>query len=89
MNLWKVLPNYPTQDDFIYELNVYLVKDGRPNGSFSEQTLTSAFGKGWEETKLKSIFETLVRNGSLIEDSTKSSSKQKSWYKIKDNPYYK
>ena len=89
MNLWKVLPGYPTTDDFIYELNVYLVKDGRPNGSFSEQTLTSAFGKGWEETKIKDAFETLIKNGSLIEDTTKSGKQQKTWYKIKDNPYYK
>jgi len=31
MNLWRTLPDYPTKEDAIYELNVYLLKDGRPN----------------------------------------------------------
>ena len=32
LGIWKDLPEYPTKEDVIYELNSYLIKDGRPDG---------------------------------------------------------
>jgi hypothetical protein len=86
MNLWRTMPNYPTKEDAIYELSVYLVKDGRPNGSFSEQTLKAPFGSDWESTKYKRIIDEMIETGELEVDVKKVSSK--TWYKIKNNPYY-
>ena len=86
MNLWRTMPGYPTKEDVIYELNVYLMKDGRPNGSFSIQTLKAPFGSNWEETKFKEIVDEMIESGEFEVDDKKSSSKV--WYKIKNNPYY-
>ncbi len=86
MNLWRTMPGYPTKEDVIYELNVYLMKDGRPNGSFSLQTLKAPFGSDWEETKFKEIVDEMIESGEFEVDAKKSSSKV--WYKIKNNPYY-
>jgi hypothetical protein len=86
MNLWKSLPGYPTKEDIIYELSVYLVKDGRPNGSFSIQTLNGPFGLNWEETKIKERVEEMIKDEDFVIDDKKIS--PKTWYKIKNNPYY-
>ncbi len=86
MNLWRTMPGYPTKEDVIYELNVYLMKDGRPNGSFSLQTLKAPFGSDWEETRFKEIVDEMIESGEFEVDAKKSSSKV--WYKIKNNPYY-
>jgi hypothetical protein len=86
MNLWRTMSNYPTKEDAIYELSVYLVKDGRPNGSFSEQTLRAPFGSDWESTKYKQIIDEMIETGELEVDTKKVSAK--TWYKIKNNPYY-
>jgi len=86
MNLWRTLPDYPTKEDAIYELNVYLLKDGRPNGSFSVQTLKAPFGPEWEEMKYKQIVDEMVESGEFEVDTKKVS--PKTWYKIKNNPYY-
>ena len=86
MNLWRTMPDYPTQEDVIYELNVYLMKDGRPNGSFSLQTLKAPLGPNWEETKFKQIVDEMIETGEFEVDTKKVSPKV--WYKIKNNPYY-
>ena len=86
MNLWKTMPEYPTKEDLIYELSVYLMKDGRPNGSFSLQTLKGPFGQNWEETPLKQIVDEMIEKGEFEVDTKKVSPKV--WYKIKNNPYY-
>ena len=87
MNLWKHLPGYPTGEDVIYELSVYLMKDGRPNGEFSHQTFNSAFGSEWETSKHREILDYLIKNGEF-EETNKSTSAKK-WYRIKQNPFYK
>ena len=84
MNLWKTMPEYPTKEDVIYELSVYLMKDGRPNGSFSLQTLKGPFGPNWEETKLKQIVDEMIETQEFVIDEKKVS--PKTWYKIKNNP---
>ena len=86
MNLWRTMPEYPTKEDVVYELSVYLMKDGRPNGSFSLQTLKGPFGSNWEETKIKDLVDEMIQTGQFEVDTKKISPKV--WYKIKNNPYY-
>jgi hypothetical protein len=85
MNLWKTLPHYPTKEDVVYELSVYLLKDGRPNGEFTSQTFNSAFGNGWQETKHGSLIETMIKDGDFIEVGVYSG---KPKYKLKETPRY-
>ena len=86
MGVWKELPEYPTQEDVIYELNSYLIKDGRPDGDFSEQTFNSFLGQDWKESKIKPIIDDLIGSG-IFEESEKSVPDKK-WYRIKNNPHY-
>ena len=86
LNLWKSLPEYPTQEDVVYEITSYLFKEGKRNGPFSIQTLNGVFGSGWEETKIKDIVEQMIETGEFEVDPKTSGDKK--WYKIKDNPYY-
>lgn len=85
MNLWKTLPQYPSKEDIIYELSVYLLKDGRPNGEFTFQTFNSAFGSGWQETKHGSQIETIIKDGDFVEVGVYSGNKK---YKFKEIPRY-
>ena len=87
MNLWKTLPGYPTSRDVIYEISSYLVKDGRPNGEFTEQTFNSIFGKDWESTEVGYVVKKMMSSGDLEKSERNTSGKD--WYKIKENPYYK
>jgi hypothetical protein len=84
MNLWKILPDYPTREDIIYELSVYLEKDGRPGGEFTAQTFNSVWGNSWTETKHFAIVEKMLQEGDFEE--IKSQNKTK--YKIKETPIY-
>ena len=86
LGVWKNLPEYPTPEDIVYELNVYLIKDGRPDGDFSRQTFNSIYGNDWEISKHGSIIESMFQSGDFIE--TDKSSESKKWYKIKNNNYY-
>ena len=86
MGIWKMLPDYPTSDDVIYEISLYLMKDGRPNGDFSEQTFNSIFGKSWNSEKIGTVISSMLESGSMEETDKKSGNKK--WYRIKNNPYY-
>ena len=86
MGLWKSLPEYPNPDDVIYEISLYLTKDGRPNSEFSEQTFNSIFGKNWAQEKTGDIISEMIEAGSIKEIDKKPGNKK--WYTIKDNPYY-
>ena len=86
LGIWKDLPEYPTKEDVIYELNSYLIKDGRPDGEFSDQTFNSFLPQGWEEMKQGGIIENLIETG--IFEKTERTVGNKKWYKIKDNPHY-
>lgn len=86
LGVWKDLPGYPTQEDVIYELNSYLIRDGRPDGDFSKQTFNSFLNPGWEETSHGKLVEELIDMG--IFEKTEKSLGNKDWYKIKDNPHY-
>ena len=86
LGIWKDLPEYPTKEDIIYELNFYLIKDGRPDGDFSDQTFNSFLPQDWEEQKYGELVKELIEYG--IFEKTEKNTGNKNWYKIKDNPHY-
>ena len=86
MNVWKSLPEYPLEEDIIYELSAYLAKDKRPNGKFTEQTFNSVFGSNWRETKYKDIIERMLSNGIFAESEDSKPSRKR--YFIKEKPIY-
>ena len=86
LGIWKDLPEYPTKEDVIYELNSYLIKDGRPDGEFSDQTFNSFLPEGWEGNKFGEAVNELIETD-IFEKSEKTLG-NKNWYKIKDNPHY-
>jgi hypothetical protein len=86
LGVWKELPEYPTKEDVIYELNLYLIKDGRPDGDFSDQTFNSFLPPNWEKTKFGKIIKELIET-EVFEKSEKTLG-NKNWYKIKQNPHY-
>jgi len=85
MNLWKSLPEYPTKEDIIYELSVYLVKDGRPGGEFTLQTFNSVFGSDWSKTKHGEVIENMIGDGDFVESGVYAGNKK---YKLKEVPRY-
>jgi hypothetical protein len=86
LGIWKDLPEYPTKEDVIYELNSYLIKDGRPDGEFSDQTFNSFLPPGWEELKYRDVVKELIETE--VFEKTERTVGNKNWYKIKDNPHY-
>lgn len=86
LGIWKDLPQYPTKEDIIYELNSYLIKDGRPDGEFSDQTFNSFLPEGWDKEKHGEVIRELIETGAF--EKTERSIGNKNWYKIKDNPHY-
>lgn len=86
MGIWKDLPDYPCAEDIIFELNAYLVKDGRPDGEFSEQTFNSFLPSNWKKGKHGEIVKELLDKE--IFQKQKGKEGNKIMYKIKDNPHY-
>lgn len=86
LGIWKDLPEYPTEEDLIYELNSYLLKDGRPDGDFSDQTFNSFLPEKWEKGKFGELVKHSISKG-IFEKSEKTLG-NKNWYRIKDNPHY-
>ena len=80
LNIWKSLPNYPTKEDLVYEIEIFLIKDGRPNGDFSNQTFKSVFGSSWEKTKHGEVIKSMIEDKDFIESEKSSDSKK--WYRI-------
>ena len=86
MGIWKELPDYPCEEDVIFELNTYLIKDGRPEGEFSEQTFNSFLPSNWKESKHGEIVKVMFENNTFEKQKGKQGSK--TVYKVKDNPHY-
>lgn len=86
LGIWKDLPEYPTKEDIIYELNSYLIKDGRPDGEFSDHTFNSFLPEGWEKNKFGEAVFNLIET-EVFEKSEKTLGNKK-WYRIKENPHY-
>ena len=85
MGIWKELPGYPSSEDVIFELNSYLVRDGRPNGEFSLQTFNSFLGNDWENSPHGSVINKLIDDGIFEKEKAK---RDKIFFKIKNNPHY-
>jgi len=86
MGIWKELPDYPCEEDVIFELNTYLIKDGRPDGEFSEHTFNSFLSNDWKNTKHGEIVKALIESNYFVKQKGKPGGIIK--YKIKDNPHY-
>jgi len=86
MGVWKELPEYPTREDIIYELNLYLLKDGRPDGDFTEQTFNSFLPSGWNSTNHGRMVKEMIDSGEF--EKTERNSAGKIWYKIRNNPHF-
>ena len=86
MGVWKDLPDYPCEEDVIFELNSYLVKDGRPNGEFSEQTFNSFLPANWKDSKHGEIVKSLFATERFVKQMNKPGSKIS--YKINANPHF-
>jgi len=87
LGLWKMMPSYPTKEDIVYELSLFLFKDKRPGGEFSQQTFNSVFGSSWEKSKHGDLIKEMIESGEFEEVKKNPSVKNKQWYKIKNNPY--
>lgn len=85
LGVWKTMSDYPTKEDIVYELSLFLFKDKRPGGEFSQQTFNSVFGSSWEQTKHGELINEMIGSGEFEE--TKKSTASKKWYKIKNNQY--
>lgn len=86
LGVWKDLPGYPKEEDLIYELNSYLLKDGRPDGEFTEQTFNSFLPSDWKKSRHGEIIKDLIERGEI--EKTEKTSGSKEWYKIANNPHY-
>jgi hypothetical protein len=86
LGVWKDLPEYPIEEDLIYEINSYLLKDGRPDGEFTDQTFNSFFPKGWKKTRHGELMDGLIEKGEI--EKTEKTTGGKEWYKIVNNPHY-
>jgi hypothetical protein len=89
MMLWKTLPDYPTKLDILYEVCLFLEKNGKTE--FSEQTLNSiwidpAGVQVWRGTKIEEIVKKLMDEGVFKEAKTVN---DKVWYVINEdkNPF--
>lgn len=86
LNLWKILPEYPTTEDVLFEIYSYLVKDERGE-DFSQSTLDFIFRNNTEEEKVKieaKIKELKDSNQIIV---SKITGEGKEWFKIEKNPF--
>lgn len=65
MGIWKILPEYPTEDDIIYEIKEFL-KGNNSSDIFDENTLSKIFGKDYKEEKFQNSWGLCLKNN-LIE----------------------
>jgi len=81
LSMWKSLPGYPTENDFLFEVLSYLEKNSK-TGEFTEATLNSAIGPKWKDTH-EQVFKALLESGTISTDTRGD----KVIHKIKENPY--
>lgn len=82
LGIWKTLSSYPTKEDIVYEIENYLIKEKKIDGEFTISSLNSIFGKEWEKTKHKILFDDMI--GNEIIENDKNNKKN---YKINKNGY--
>ncbi len=81
LGVWKSLPSYPSQEDVIYEIRSFLVKEGKPEGEFSHQNLKTIFGLEYENKDPGIIIKNMMQTGEIIEKT--KGQQNKIWYKLK------
>jgi hypothetical protein len=82
LGIWKSLPTYPSQEDIIYEIKSFLLKEGKLGGEFSYQNMKTIFGSDYENKDHGSIIKEMIQSGE-IEEKTKGQ-QNKIWYKLKN-----
>jgi hypothetical protein len=87
LGLWKTMPEYPTKEDVLYEISIYMVKEKRLNHEISEQTFNSIFGHNWQKSKHFNAIETMICDGDLTEIIKSPKAGSKKWYKINNTQY--
>lgn len=81
LGMWKSLPGYPTDSDFLFEVISYLEKNSK-TGEFSELTLNTAVGPKWRDTH-DLVFRRLIESGQIEAEQRKD----KTVYRVKSNPF--
>lgn len=86
LNVWKMLPGYPTADDALYEIMQHMSRKGMTE--FSVQTLNGVWYDqsgvaNWEGTQFEVAFKELLANGTVAVARTEDKT-GKQWYKIND-----
>jgi len=84
INIWKTLPNYPTREDVLFELYMYISK--KKSDEFSEQTLNGIWYDAggvanWKGTAHESRINEMMTDGTFGKVRTEEKS-GKSWFKI-------
>jgi len=67
LGLWKTLPSYPTRQDVIYEIHVWMTKNERID--FTEQNMNWVFDVNgqptWVGTKIEEHFRGMINDGTI------------------------
>jgi hypothetical protein len=90
MNLWKSLPQYPTAEDVLYDIQLYLIKEKKKE--FSNTSMNYVWdvlgSTAWIDTKFQERFEELITNG-FINKIEKNFNDDRQWFVINDekNPF--
>lgn len=90
IGIWKTLPNYPTKNDILYELQVHVSK--MKTGEFSEQTFNGIwYDEGgvanWRGTKIEAHLESIINDSAIVEQTKCDEKTGKQWYKIVGSPW--
>lgn len=89
MSIWKTLPKYPTREDVLYELMLYMEKN-LSGGEFSEQTFNGIWydhlltEPNWKGTKIEERLNEMFSDGTFEHTKDKG---DKAWYKITKTPF--
>lgn len=89
MNLWRALPSYPTNEDLLYEIQTFLIRDGKKE--FSDVAMNYIWQDvdgtpNWKDTIIEEKFNALVETGYIVKID-KNSDRQ--WFKLdqENNPF--
>lgn len=88
MNIWKTLPKYPTREDVLYELCMYVEKN-LANKEFSELTFNGIWYDtggvaNWKGTRIEEHINEMFANGTFVMSRDQNG---KTWFKVANNPF--
>ena len=87
LSIWKSLPKYPTREDVLYELSLYMEKN-LSGGEFSEQTFNGIWydhqntAPNWKGTKIEDRLNEMFKDGTFKKTRTQG---DKTWFKINES----